>query len=160
QVIFATTPDNATIDFQPNRFRLYVVRRQHIRERQIQIGHPEIGYPIVGLLRGKFQKVTVQYRSEDLHMAGLPLREEVSRSSEVEISLADGEACAWSAELLQNGQTLFRLFRMRFGQQIREGTRSASSDPTSELMQLRQTELFGPADDDGVRPRNIEAALH
>jgi hypothetical protein len=27
-------------------------------------------------------------------------------------------------------------------------------------MELRQTELFGPANDDGVRPWNIEAALH
>jgi len=54
----------------------------------------------VGLLRGQFQKMTVQHRSEHLHMAGLPLREEVSCSSEVEISLADGETRARSAELL------------------------------------------------------------
>src|SRR5262245_48810395 len=104
--------------------------------------------------------MAVEHRSENLHMAGLPLREEVSRSSEVEISLADGEARARSAELFQNGQTLFGLFRIRLGQKIREGTRPASSHPPPELMELRQTKLFGPADDNGIRPRNIEAALH
>jgi len=40
-------------------------------------------------------------------MAGLALREKVSRSSEVEIALADGETRAGFTELFQNGKTLF-----------------------------------------------------
>src|SRR6185437_1564388 len=49
---------------------------------------------------------------------------------------------------------------MRFRQQVREGARSASSYPAPKLMELRQTEPFGPANHYGVRSGNIEAALH
>ena len=104
--------------------------------------------------------MAVKYRSEDLHMAGLSLREEVSRSSEVEIALADGETRARFAELFQNGKTLSGVSGARLGQQIRKGSRAAPSDPASQLMELSQTELFRPADDHGVCTGNVEAALH
>ena len=78
QIIFAPTPGDATIDFEPDRFRLHVARWQHVREHQ-----RSIGCPVVGLLRSPLQKVAVKDRSENLHMAGLPLGEEASRSSEV-----------------------------------------------------------------------------
>ena len=80
-------------------------------------------------------------------MAGLPLREEVSGSPEVEISLTDGKARARFAELLQYGQALFGLFGVRLSQQIRKGTDATSSYPAPELMKLGQTELLGPADE-------------
>ena len=86
---------------------MHVACRQHLRDRQIQVGNPEIACSVVGLLRSLLQEVAVKYRSENLHMAGLALREKVSRSSEVEIALADGETRAGFTELFQNGKTLF-----------------------------------------------------
>ena len=35
QVVFAPTPGDTTIDFEPDRFRLHVARWQHVREREI-----------------------------------------------------------------------------------------------------------------------------
>src|SRR5262249_42667674 len=45
-------------------------------------------------------------------------------------------------------------------QQIRKSTRAASPDTPSELMKLRQTKFLRPANDNGIRPGNIETALN
>ena len=68
QIVFVPTPDDATIDLKPDRFRLDVVCRQHIRDRKIQIGNPETGCPVAGLLSGQCQKMAIKYRAEDLYV--------------------------------------------------------------------------------------------
>src|SRR6185437_9153291 len=160
EIFFIPTSGDATIDFKPHSFRLDVIGRQHIRDRQIQIGHPETGCSVAGLLRSQFQKMAIQHGPEDLYMARLLLREEISRSSEVEISLADGEARARPAELFENGQTLLGMLRIRFGQEMREGAHAASSHTSPELMELGEAEFLGPANDDGVRPGDVKATLY
>src|SRR6266700_2166314 len=51
QFVLADAPGGTAIDFKPNRFRLHVACRQHIRDGQVQIGHPQFR-PVVGFLRG------------------------------------------------------------------------------------------------------------
>jgi hypothetical protein len=45
------TSGDATMDFMPRSFRLGVICRQHIRDRQIQIRPPETGCRVAALLR-------------------------------------------------------------------------------------------------------------
>src|SRR5450631_3515395 len=132
---------------------------QHIRDGKVQIGHPQFR-PIVGFLRSRFQEVAVEYRPEHLHMARLLLREKVSRPPEIQISRTDGKTRSGSVEFLQNGQPLLGSLRVRIGQQIRKRAYPATSYSPPKLMELRKSEPFGPTDDDRIRPRDIETALH
>src|SRR6516225_2778126 len=93
-------------------------------------------------------------------MTRLSFREKVSCAPKVEISLADGKTGARPAELLKDGQALFGLLRVRFSQQISECAGSTASHASSELMKLRQTKLLRPADHNGVRPGDVEAAFY
>src|SRR4051794_6421538 len=104
--------------------------------------------------------MTVEHRSEHLDMPGLLFREQIAGAPEVEVALADRKAGTRLAELLQYRQTFLGLLRGGFRQQMGKGARAAASHPSPELMQLRKSELFGPAHHDGVRARNIETAFH
>src|ERR1700759_4636942 len=93
-------------------------------------------------------------------MTGLALREEVAGAAQIECALADGKAGPRSAELLKYGKALFGLLRLGLGQQISESPCTAASHAAPELMKLGQTKLLGPTDNNGIRPGDVETALH
>src|ERR1700760_2880824 len=93
-------------------------------------------------------------------MARLPFRKEVAGASQIEIAFADVEASAGPAKFFEDGQPLFGVFRCGLGQEIRECADSPASHTAPELVELGQTELLRPADHNGVRPWNVEAAFH
>src|SRR3954464_5773691 len=104
--------------------------------------------------------MAVQGWAEHLHVAGLLLGEQIPAATKIQVARADRKSRTGPAQLLENREPLFGAVGACFGEKMRERAGAATAHPPPQLMKLRQSEFLRPADDNGVRARNVETALH
>ena len=93
--------------------------------------------------------------------SGLLLPEDVASASNLEITRRDLEPSAELRESLQHldAPTSFLRQISRRNEKTRESARLRSTDASSELIELRETQTIGAIDDDRVGVRNVETRL-
>src|SRR4051812_10197773 len=95
-------------------------------------------------------------------MARLLPTENVPGTSKLEVQCRETKACSKIREFSYRTQSppsdgcQLQLAR---DQQISVCTSIRTSDPAAQLIQLRQSVIIGPIDDDRVGPRNVDAVL-
>ena len=108
------------------------------------------------------QHVVVELEADLLHVAALALAEHFAGAADLEVVHREVEARAELFHLLDRVEPLLRLLGQlaHVGhQQVGVGLVVRPADAAAQLVQLRQAELVGAADDDGVgaRPRRCRS---
>ena len=96
-------------------------------------------------------------------MSGLFVAQQVTAAANVQIVTGQLESGTQAIQRLQHLQaTLGRQSDLLLGRRrhIGEGTGLGATDPTPELVKLRQAEHIGAVDDQRIGRRNIQAALN
>ncbi len=95
-------------------------------------------------------------------MPGLLVAQQVAGAADLEVAHRDAEARAELRVVGERREAGRRLGgeRLRRGiEQVGEGALAAPADPAADLVRLREPELIGPLDQQGVRGRDVEAGL-
>ena len=95
-------------------------------------------------------------------MAGLLFAQKISGPSNLKVRRGDPEPGSEFRELLNRDQSLLSIAGERAfigDEEVGVGLLSAASDPSAQLVQLRQAEEIRPIDDDGVGIGDIESGL-
>ena len=104
----------------------------------------------------------VEVDADQLHVAGLLLADQITRTAHIEIARADREAGTEPVERLQCVETFHRRVRDRriaVGEQHDLSASTRPTDAPAQLVELGQTEPVGVMDDHRVRARDIQSGL-
>ena len=109
------------------------------------------------------EHVVVELEADLHHVAALVLAEHLAGAADLEVVHREVEARAELFHLLDRLEPLRRLPSTRPStsgtMQVRVGLVVRAADAAAQLVQLREAELVGAADDDRVRARHVDAGL-
>src|SRR5205814_3436324 len=114
------------------------------------------------LLDRLLEELHIHVESDRLDVSALLAAEQIACPADLEVERRDTEAAAEVAELPDRGQPLLRNRRerlLRRDQKVGIGAAVRATDPSAELIELRQSIPIGAIDDDGVGVGNVEAVL-
>src|SRR5208282_855895 len=142
---------------------LYVVRWDTNIEAEIELDFRDFNACLaLHFADGTFQHLRVEFEAHGFDVAALLSAEKIPRASQFEIEGGDLEACAEVGKFLERGEAAARdgrQFNFRRQEQVGVGATVRPANPSSKLIELRQTQPVGPIDDDRVAQRDVEAVL-
>ena len=141
----------------------HVLFRNKRRNRELQgrvrlLLHHMPFQPLNGLLH----HLHIEIQADRGDMARLLFAQKITGPSDLKVRRGDTEARSEFGELLNRDQSLLRIAgECAFvgDQEVGVGLLSAASDPSTQLVQLRQAEEIRSIDDDGVGVGNVESGL-
>ena len=113
-------------------------------------------------LHGLFEELAVHLEADAGDVAVLLGAKQVARAADLEVAHGDLEAGAELSEFLHGLQALLRRLRqdlIRLVDEVREGHVVRAADAPAHLVELRQAEMVGVVDNDGIGIGDIEAVL-
>ena len=140
-----------------------VIVRDQRRDGQLHVGL-EVLADLLALERGNrfLHQLRVQVEPDRGDVATLIRSEQVAGAADLQIVRGDLEAGAQLGELLQHLKALLGIAGdppPGRNQQICIRALAAAADAPADLVELREAEVVRPVDEDGVRRRDVEAAL-
>ena len=109
-----------------------------------------------------FEQLQVHVVADGHHVARLLRAEQVARTTDLEVAHRDLEAGAELRVFADGLEALFRDLGEDFAlaeRQIGVGVPARTADAAAQLMQLREAELVGVLDNEGVDVRDVDAGL-
>ncbi len=104
----------------------------------------------------------VKIQADRGDVARLLFAQQIPCSSNLEVCRSDTKARSEFGELLNRDQSFLSIAGKRTfigNEEVGVGLLSAASDPSAQLVQLRQAEEIRPIDDDGIGVGDIESGL-
>ena len=108
------------------------------------------------------EQLAVEFKPDGGDVAALLRAEQIARAANFQIAHRDFESAAERGVLLHRADALAHVreqARVARQQQIRVSLMLVAPDAPAQLVKLAQAKTVGAVNDDGVRVRNIEAAL-
>ena len=145
-----------------------VVVRDQCRQAQVDIraaAERILQFRLLTLLDGldrPLQHIHVQGEADRLDLSALAFTEQFTGAADFQVMGGQGEA---GPQVLCGGNGFQALFRIAGelasgrGQQVGIGLVVTAADPSAQLVQLRQAELVGALDDDGIGAGHVDAGL-
>src|SRR5208282_1671127 len=143
---------------------LYVVRWDTNIEAEIELDFRDFNACLaLHFADGTFQHLRVEFEAHGFDVAALLSAEKIPRASQFEIEGGDLEACAEVGKFLERGEAAARdgrQFNFHQQEQVGVGATVRPANPSSKLIELRQTQPVGPIDDDRVADRDVGFVMH
>src|SRR6185437_6960965 len=113
-------------------------------------------------LDGLLHHLHIEIQADRGNVARLLFAQKITGPSNLKVCRSDTEARSEFRELLNRNQSFLSIAGERAfirDEEVGVGLLSAASDPSTQLVQLRQAEQISPIDDDGVGVGNVESGL-